>query len=219
MTNVIKIKRGQSTNIDATILEEGELAVTLDTGELYVGDGSDKIRLNTDNSSVIFEELYPVGSIYITSTNQAPELSGAWELFDKEFSSTSSINGGFNVSSSATDNGCSYSRAGHSINIVLNLSGNTDIDDVAVVLGNFDFNELGITRFNHTFRPLAHTDSGNAAVGLYINYSSGELQTLDIYGEESIAAGSTFYTLISIIVSKDYMLDEACDKFYWKRIS
>lgn len=35
---IIKIKRGQSTNVNNLTLQTGELAVTLDTKELYVGD-------------------------------------------------------------------------------------------------------------------------------------------------------------------------------------
>ena len=38
MANKIKLKRGLSTNISSLQLDTGELAVTTDTGELYVGD-------------------------------------------------------------------------------------------------------------------------------------------------------------------------------------
>lgn len=48
MANTIKIKRGQSANISGVALAEGELAVTLDTGELYVGDGSSKKAIGKD---------------------------------------------------------------------------------------------------------------------------------------------------------------------------
>jgi hypothetical protein len=42
----IKIKRGQSTNLPSLNLQAGEPAFTLDTGKLYVGDGTQKILIN-----------------------------------------------------------------------------------------------------------------------------------------------------------------------------
>ena len=42
MANTIKIKRGLSSNIDNTTLAQGELAITTDTNELYVGKENGK---------------------------------------------------------------------------------------------------------------------------------------------------------------------------------
>ena len=46
MANTIKIKRGLSSNIDNTTLAQGELAITTDTNELYVGKASGKEKIN-----------------------------------------------------------------------------------------------------------------------------------------------------------------------------
>lgn len=46
MTNIIKIKRGLSSNISNATLEQGELAITTDTNELYVGTESGNTKLN-----------------------------------------------------------------------------------------------------------------------------------------------------------------------------
>lgn len=43
---VIQIKRGQSTNANSLTLTKGELALTLDTGELYGGLATGKKLLN-----------------------------------------------------------------------------------------------------------------------------------------------------------------------------
>lgn len=40
MANIIKIKRGLSSNINNTTLEQGELAITTDTQDLYIGTDS-----------------------------------------------------------------------------------------------------------------------------------------------------------------------------------
>ena len=43
MANTIKIKRGLSSNIDNITLAQGELAITTDTNELYVGKEKRKV--------------------------------------------------------------------------------------------------------------------------------------------------------------------------------
>lgn len=49
MSGKIKLKRGNSANFEALILEQGEPAFTLDTGKLYIGNGTTKILINPDN--------------------------------------------------------------------------------------------------------------------------------------------------------------------------
>jgi hypothetical protein len=46
MANTIKIKRGLSSNISNATLEQGELAITIDTNELYIGKESGKEKIN-----------------------------------------------------------------------------------------------------------------------------------------------------------------------------
>lgn len=46
MANTIKIKRGLSSNISNATLEQGELAITTDTNELYIGKESGKEKIN-----------------------------------------------------------------------------------------------------------------------------------------------------------------------------
>ncbi len=45
---VIKLKRGNNVNLPNLTLEAGEPAFVLDTGKLYVGNGTDKILINPD---------------------------------------------------------------------------------------------------------------------------------------------------------------------------
>lgn len=39
MSNIIKLKRGLSTNIGSASLQQGEVAITTDTLELYTNNG------------------------------------------------------------------------------------------------------------------------------------------------------------------------------------
>ena len=44
----IKLKRGNQENFSSVTLEAGEPAFVLDTGKLYIGDGSNKVLINPD---------------------------------------------------------------------------------------------------------------------------------------------------------------------------
>lgn len=76
MANIIKIKRGLKTNLDDLILQEGELAVLLDTQELYIGDndGNTKpVEIGTkvvnvqDRDTAIAQSKINPNNIYIWS--------------------------------------------------------------------------------------------------------------------------------------------------------
>lgn len=46
--SLIKLKRGNSTNFTNVSLNEGEPAFVLDTGKLYIGNGTEKVLINPD---------------------------------------------------------------------------------------------------------------------------------------------------------------------------
>lgn len=51
MAQTLKFKRGLSANLASLTLQAGEPAFTTDTGKLYIGDGTNKILINPDESS------------------------------------------------------------------------------------------------------------------------------------------------------------------------
>lgn len=53
MANTIKIKRGLSSNIDNTTLAQGELAITTDTNELYVGTDSGNKKVESGPKNIL----------------------------------------------------------------------------------------------------------------------------------------------------------------------
>lgn len=85
MSNTIRIKRGKSNNLSVNNLQDGELAITLDTNKLYTNKGQispDNVYVGdtepTDSNikcwvspsskidlSSLWDQIYPVGSIYI----------------------------------------------------------------------------------------------------------------------------------------------------------
>lgn len=84
MANTIKIKRGLSSNIDNTTLAQGELAITTDTNELYVGVengkkkvGSDVVVIyDTDDESTVVKKL--------AEATDGPDLTGNPAKIKKE---------------------------------------------------------------------------------------------------------------------------------------
>lgn len=84
MANTIKIKRGLSSNIDNTTLAQGELAITTDTNELYVGVeggkkklGSDVVVIyDTDDESTVVKKL--------AEAADGPDLTGNPAKIKKE---------------------------------------------------------------------------------------------------------------------------------------
>ena len=65
MANIIKIKRGLSSNISNATLEQGELAITTDTNELYVGTESGNTKLN-EKFSVVELPISSDGKVDLT---------------------------------------------------------------------------------------------------------------------------------------------------------
>lgn len=85
MANTIKIKRGVAANLPT--LNEGELALTTDNNDLYVGTSSGNVRLNTDYSSNInsieesLNDAYDKFEDYYTKDQTNEQISDALNGF------------------------------------------------------------------------------------------------------------------------------------------
>ena len=107
MANTIRIKRGKSNNLSVSNLQDGELALTLDTNKLYTNKGQispDNVYVGdtepTDSNikcwispsgkidlSSLWDQIYPVGSIYLSvnATNPSVLFGGTWEQVKGKF--------------------------------------------------------------------------------------------------------------------------------------
>lgn len=77
MANTIKIKRGPSSNVYNAHLEEGELAITTDTHELFVGTGPSKIpeKVTDYPKNIVDGSAYGAKSIYATKSSGQNSLA------------------------------------------------------------------------------------------------------------------------------------------------
>ena len=163
---------------------------------------------------------YAVGDICVTSTSNNPKNKfgyGTWQLIDKEFIPTTSKLDGFSSNSNVSTNAVRFSRNGHSIDLEFTFTPSVDITDSTLILGNLEFSKLGVSRLNHTMRPIGSSDASNVTILFYINSVSGEVQTLDVFGGNLASAGNSCYFFTSMSINYNYMLNSACNKFYWKR--
>lgn len=164
------------------------------------------------------EDLYPTGAIYITTNNKNPSsyLGGEWELIDKEFKAIQSTSGGFNLNTTnAKDSQCYYTRAGHTITFELRLNNKVNLTDTTLELGTIDLEKLGVTSLDGTQRIVGYADGGNCCIMFNIT-QYGVVQSVDIIPESSMSSNSLCVTFTSTI-TKERMLDSACDKFYWRK--
>ena len=197
-------------------VESGESIVRI--AETYVrvlGDLTVSGNLTVNNELINKQ----IGDVVITSTNENPSsrLGGTWELIDKEFKSTNSTNNGFNPNSTNVSSTAPlhFNRSGHEIYMLFAFRNNVSLTDASIDLGDFDFQELGITQFPSDIRISGYTDGGNAIIMFYIT-EEGSLSSIDVI-EANIPVDSACYFSITIVMPKDNMLDSACDKFYWER--
>ncbi|WP_273485162.1 hypothetical protein [Desulforamulus ruminis] len=79
----IKLKRGNNVNLSGLSLEAGEPAFVLDTGKLYLGNGTDKVLINPDPAAISPEEIgaVPLSDVVTTAAaNKILKLNASSEL-------------------------------------------------------------------------------------------------------------------------------------------
>lgn len=168
--------------------------------------------------------LYPVGSVYVTSTNTNPAdiLGGTWSLTGKEFKNiVTSGNDLFEANSSnVSSHTMNYVRSGTSIRVVLSITTAVAIADTEVSLGTLNIAGLGANVIHYSLNQYpGASDAGNCIPIFKLNYSTGALSVVDIIGQTSgnIDSGKALVLDFTVPISYTTMLDDFCNKFYWQR--
>ena len=231
--STIKIKQND-TFVDIPTLEgaQGPQGIQGPAGEgIPTGGNENNILVKQSSADYdtiwasLVDLIYPVGAYIETSDSSFdPNTTwgGTWELIDKEFKSeASSSDVLFTANSTNCElRSCYYTRSGHSIQIRLNFTNKVALTESAVDLGNFNYDELGITTMPFSlYYALGTTDDGNGIFLFRVDSKSGNIESREVLSknDNSIAVDSSCYLLFDVVVTASRMIDSFCDKFYWKR--
>jgi hypothetical protein len=231
------------TNDNATnykVMHEGNLNTYLDS---YVNDNLDEyLDGYLDNN--LLDLIYPVGSVYITSTKTDPLNilgGGTWTLIDKGFTELVTS---WQVSATDTNNttpvtlntdNTSYcdvamSRIGHNIYLRFSFNNNVVLNDTGRHILNLSLESIGVTHLTYKKFTNGFTDGGNAMFMASLDVitdnndkPAGYLAVVDVVGKNNaedkneIAVGGSCVVEFHNSVEMKDMLDTACNRFYWKR--
>ena len=192
----------------------------------YADNAGNADTLENLSVSALISKMYPVGSTYVTSTNENPAsyLGGSWTLVDKEFENKYISN----ISSYLTlDSNCSAVTgtaylSNHHITFRISFTPTVALTDSTLTMFTIDLPSFGASRLNEDHLSTHFTDGGQTVIVMSIS-TAGAFRTTDVFvrntdSPNSLATGYTVgMSTITIEVRKDYMLDSFCDKFYWKR--
>lgn len=199
-------------------------------------DDVTKLKGDVDN-------IYPVGSVYATSTNTNPasKLGGTWALIDKEFSSKSGMDayGDVGIDSEYVDkvNNCqdrisnpqvSYARGGHSIYVRFTFTTAEDLNiselsdgGYTCLFGRFLLEKLGISTitFAKTLVGNFYINGNKCGTFRVFTYNTNNFAITGVDNSTNgvIPKGVACNVEFTETALKEAMLDSACDKFYWKR--
>lgn len=167
--------------------------------------------------------IYPVGSVYTTSTNTNPSstLGGTWSLIDKKFA-YASLDAANCVTLNSTN--CSevagkIIRMEHTLWFYISFVPKVAITDSTLAMFTFKLDSLGVSGLTN-FHFSSMTDGGQAVFTFNIN-ASGQFSTTDVIvrnsGTANLATGYTLVAQCDTPVSSSQILDSAANQFVWKR--
>ena len=172
--------------------------------------------------SALLGLLYPVGSIYTTSANSAPSIGGTWELVGKEFITASGSGTTTLITYNETNTtSCTvyYCRSGNNMRLKFALKTAVATAETNLTFGTLVLSKLGVDAtgsVNYTSIPFG----GENGIVLCTLSTAGKLTSTDVVvkgSTTSVAAESTVYGEVALVLRPEDMLDSACDKFHWKR--
>ena len=220
------------------MMENGErLNTVLKENILYMGETAEESVAEVINADSVggytvpvlmdsfIDKIYPVGSTYVTSTNESPAsyLGGSWELVDKRFKETTVTLSTDNITLNTTN--CSAISGwahlyDHHIRVSVNFTPLVALTDSTLEMFTFNTSALGCSQFTTSQVYSGMADGGNVVVVFNVT-AAGIFTTRDVIvrgsSETSLATGYSPTLSVEFYASYSKMLDSFCDKFYWKR--
>lgn len=196
-----------------------------------IGESEDGTMGGLVDTYDLLQFVYPVGSIFISNTNVDPAtfMGGEWELIDKHYKEWSFYSTDIEEvktyvepnTSNATMTAFGIVRSEHSVYVRYYFKPTASIADSKVSIGTLKFDKFGIK--NELYLGIYDLPIGseNGIVLMNIAAGSGEMYTSDVVVKGSSTSVGTSETIrfeFEVRTPKEYMLDEHCDKFFWKRL-
>lgn len=169
----------------------------------------------------LLDLLYPVGSVYISSTNTNPSgtLGGTWSLIHKRFA-YKIVEDPVTFNTTNTQSGDSVAVInGEQIELRLSFAPKVELNDSTIAIGQLDLDKIGLTgKYGEYTSFLA--DGGNGIAIMYVS-NTGAIQTQEVITKTSggtiPASTSTGQARLGLMFAQTSMLDSFCDEFHWKR--
>lgn len=171
---------------------------------------------------------YPVGSIYISSTNTNPStyFGGFWELVNKSFI-PKSINDNTMITYNETNANAAtlYLRyAGNNITFRITVTPIVDLADTSVPLGQLNLSKISITNiFSTTLSSYPFTTDAGHGIALVNVTSAGAINSVEVVPRNSDTTLDTdqhaLVGIFTLTFPPEFMLDSVCNEFHWKRVS
>jgi hypothetical protein len=189
------------------------------------GDKGDKGDTgSTPTLSELANLMLPVGSIYCRNTNVSPAdlFGGTWELVDKEFrSEAKSSTEIFSTTTTAVTTGTHYyAIGGHSLRFRVSINYAGTLSATNLMMGTINLNAMGASALGFPITDaVVFSDNSSVGVAYTISNTTSTLGQVTFRNKFGTGTGTShnFYIDHTIVLNKDRMLDEFCDKFYWKR--
>lgn len=172
--------------------------------------------------------MHPIGSCITMSTNTNPstKLGGTWTLINKQYSVISSNSESVNFLKQNTTNVTTTKnyvfRNGNTIVLEFRFTPKSTItlQDDTVILGTLNTDVLGLTSFGATRYFLLAGDSAEGIAQCKLDYTTNEISILDTVGTQGktgLTAGYLLSGQLVTVVKPEFMLDDACNQFIFKR--
>ena len=170
----------------------------------------------------LLDLLYPVGSVYISSTNTNPSgtLGGTWSLIHKRFAYLI-VENPVTFDSTTTQSGAVSTAVlnGETIQLRMTFANKVDLADSNVTIGQLNLDQIGLSGKYSEILP--YFNDGGGGIGMLTISNTGAIANGEVVVKgtaTSIPAGtSTGQVRGSLMFGQGSMLDSFCDEFHWKR--
>lgn len=167
-------------------------------------------------SSNTVERVPLIGEIVETASNVAPGYYGSYQLVDKNLTYRY-LDSGMTWAGATSNRSMAISIRDKSI--VVRLTFDVKVTDDGVRVCRIPYATLGLSGAPNQYA-VGYTD-GNHQIGMFTLTTDGSDMVMDAVDAvpHSGDAKATWHVEFSMLFGNTNMLDSACDRFYWKRIS